>query len=176
MQLTNLNETLDIWIAALQHYDFNTLITKPDSENWSLGQVFMHLIEETNYYIEQIEYCVSHSENRSEFMSEYSAQLFANNGFPDVRIKNDAPSVQNVAQPSNKSDLLEQLHSMKTQLNLLWNKMMDNKSSGKTKHPGLGYFNAQEWFQFAEFHLRHHLSQKRRIEEAIQFVSKNNRL
>jgi hypothetical protein len=173
MQLTKLNETLDIWIAALQHYDFNTLITKPDSENWSLGQVFMHLIEETNYYIEQIEYCLSHSENHSELMSEYSAKLFANNGFPDVRIKNDAPSVQNVAQPSNKSDLLEQMHSMKTQLNLLWNKMTGNKSSGKTKHPGLGYFNAQEWFQFAEFHLRHHLSQKRRIEELIQFVSKN---
>jgi hypothetical protein len=37
MQLTKLKETLEIWIAALQHYDFNTLIAKPDSENWSLG-------------------------------------------------------------------------------------------------------------------------------------------
>ncbi|MFM9951540.1 MAG: hypothetical protein ACKV1O_26640 [Saprospiraceae bacterium] len=109
MHLAKLNETLNIWITALQDYDFNTLVTKPDPETWSLGQVFLHLISETNYYIGQIEYCLTHHENSSEQMAENGLLMFANNEFPDERIKNDAPSAQNIPQPMNKSDLLEQM-------------------------------------------------------------------
>ena len=43
----------------------------------------------------------------------------------------------------------------------------NNKSRGKTKHPGFNYFNAIEWLQFAEMHLRHHLKQKERIEKNL---------
>jgi len=39
---------------------------------------------------------------------------------------------------------------------------------GKSKHPGLGFFSASEWFQFAEMHLRHHLKQKERIDRFLQ--------
>ena len=41
----------------------------------------------------------------------------------------------------------------------------ENSLQGKTQHPGLGYFNATEWLQFATMHLRHHFKQKKRIEE-----------
>ena len=44
----------------------------------------------------------------------------------------------------------------------------NSKSKGKTKHPGLNYFNANEWLQFAEMHLRHHLKQEKRIEEFLK--------
>ncbi|HEY0668148.1 MAG TPA: DinB family protein [Sphingobacteriaceae bacterium] len=173
MQIVKLNETINIWIAALQDYDFDTLIAKPDTENWSLGQVYLHLISETSYYIEQIEICLAHNENCSEQMTEDAVNIFANNGFPDEKIKNHSPSAQNVPQPANKSLLLEQMLNMKSQLNYQWNKIVENRSSGKTRHPGLGYFNAREWIQFAELHLRHHLRQKGRIENSIQYVSKN---
>jgi len=83
MHTVKLNETLNTWITALQHYDFDTLVAKPDFENWSLGQVFLHLINETNYYIEQIEYCLTHNENCSEQMVENALIIFANNEFPD---------------------------------------------------------------------------------------------
>jgi len=36
---------------------------------------------------------------------------------------------------------------------------------GKTKHPGLNYFSADEWFRFAEMHFRHHERQKKRIDD-----------
>ncbi len=174
MQVVKLNETLDSWITALQDYDLVTLVKRPAPENWSLGQVYLHLITETSFYIGQIEYCLAHNENYPEQMAEDAAIIFDNNEFPDERIKNDAPSSQNVPQPTNKQDLLEQMLGVKTHLNYLWDKMIDHKFAGKTRHPGLGYFNAQEWFQFAELHLRHHLRQKKRIEDAIQYVSKDN--
>jgi hypothetical protein len=40
-------------------------------------------------------------------------------------------------------------------------------STGKTKHPGLGYFDAREWLGFAEMHMRHHIRQKERIEQCL---------
>ena len=40
-------------------------------------------------------------------------------------------------------------------------------ATGKTRHPGLLYFNAVEWLQFAEMHLRHHFRQKKRIDEQL---------
>jgi hypothetical protein len=39
-----------------------------------------------------------------------------------------------------------------------------NSGKGKTRHPGLLYFSAPEWLQFAEMHLRHHFLQKQRID------------
>jgi hypothetical protein len=38
---------------------------------------------------------------------------------------------------------------------------------GKAGHPGLGYFSAAEWLQFAEMHLRHHFRQKERLDVAL---------
>jgi hypothetical protein len=40
----------------------------------------------------------------------------------------------------------------------------ESQFNGKTKHPGLGYFSAKEWLQFANMHFRHHLRQKKRID------------
>jgi hypothetical protein len=42
------------------------------------------------------------------------------------------------------------------------------KRIGKTKHPGSNYFTAKEWLQFAEIHLRHHLKQKKRIDDFFE--------
>lgn len=173
MDIVRFNKTINIWINALQSYDLNILVTKPDNENWSLGQVFLHLINETNYYIEQIVYCLSHYDNCSEPMSENAVLIFSKNEFPDERFKNEAQFSQNVPQPADKSVLLEQLLFIKNRLNSMWYKIMDNNNLGKTRHPGLGYFNAKEWFQFAELHLRHHLKQKNRIEMSINYVPQN---
>ena len=37
----------------------------------------------------------------------------------------------------------------------------------KTRHPRLGYLNAQEWLRFIEIHLKHHLKQIKRIEKTF---------
>ena len=40
--------------------------------------------------------------------------------------------------------------------------------NGKAKHPGLNYLNASEWLQFADMHMRHHLRQKKRIDDFLR--------
>lgn len=36
-----------------------------------------------------------------------------------------------------------------------------------TRHPALGALNAREWFQLIEMHFRHHLRQKRRLDQFL---------
>ncbi|MFN7115941.1 MAG: DinB family protein [Saprospiraceae bacterium] len=170
MPITSLNHTLDTWIAALQGYDFDLLLIKPAADDWSLGQVFIHLLHETNYYAGQIEACLKQQENTNGQMAEAAQMMFANNALPEERIQGDPQSAQKVLQPSSKAALLAQMQALKTRLNTLWSDIVDHESAGKTQHPGLGYFNAMEWLQFADMHLRHHLRQKSRIEAALKIA------
>jgi DinB superfamily len=168
MDVTKLSHTIDIWIDALQNCDPGYLLEKPDGESWSLGQVFMHLLNETNYYIEQIECCLAHGENESGQMAESAELMFARNELPDEKIKGDPQSTDKIIQPESKAGLLQQMLALKTQLISLCKSINDGNSKGKAAHPGLGYFNADEWLRFADMHLRHHLRQKNRIEEALK--------
>jgi hypothetical protein len=43
----------------LEPYNFTQLCAKPSAAAWSLEQLYMHLISDTNFYIEQIKICVS---------------------------------------------------------------------------------------------------------------------
>ena len=168
MDITQLESTIDTWIDALRHYDLNVLQTKPDKDSWSLGQVYMHILEDTNYYVGQIERCLTHSENQTGEKTDFAVKLFSNNDFPDQKIKGDSAASQSIPQPASKSELVKQMIQLKTRLTLLWFTVKNSNSTGKTKHPGLGYFDAQEWLRFSEIHMRHHLRQKRRIEDGLK--------
>lgn len=164
MFIDQFNNTIDIWITELEQYRFDELLAKPDAAGWSLGQVFMHVIEDTRYYIEQIEFCLNHCSFISENMSESAKAMFLKNELPDVRIKGDPSVSENVRQPVSKELLQEEMMELKQEMNMIWKKIIDSGRKGKAKHPGLGYFSEQEWVQFAEMHLRHHLKQKERLD------------
>jgi hypothetical protein len=59
------NDTIDLWIKALDNYTFTQLYTKPSAKEWSIGQVYVHLIEDADYYISQIK-IVSTNDNALE--------------------------------------------------------------------------------------------------------------
>lgn len=74
MLIEYFNHTIDIWIKAIQQYNFKELCMQPDENSWSIGQVCMHLINDTNWFIEQIKVCMSNNDNADETMLPY-AQL-----------------------------------------------------------------------------------------------------
>src|SRR5688500_15900975 len=78
MAIENLSNTLDTWIKELQHYNFTQLCTKPSSNSWSLGQVYMHLINETGYFLEQAKLCASTEDNANETASLNARAMLAN--------------------------------------------------------------------------------------------------
>jgi hypothetical protein len=165
--LTDLNHTIDYWINELEQYSFTQLCIQPSPGNWSLGQMYRHLIDDTRFYIEQIKTCISANDNAMEQASPTARAMFADNSFPDQLIEG-APGNNSIPQPASKEELRSCLLNIKDEINRLSILVSESLFKGKTKHPGFNYFSAEEWLQFAEMHFRHHLRQKKRIDMACK--------
>jgi hypothetical protein len=169
MFIEDLKATLNHWIKELDQYDFTRLCMKPSPNSWSVGQVYMHLIDETEYYLEQAKICASMDADANQTASPNAQAMFLNNSFPD-EILEGPPTNAKTCQPASKEQLLCSLLKLKDQMNQLELIISTSSCKGKTRHPGLEYFGANEWIQFADMHLRHHLSQKKRIDEFLKEI------
>ncbi|NUO00437.1 MAG: DinB family protein [Saprospiraceae bacterium] len=167
MGIQNFNQTIDVWINGLAQYDFDQLRTKPAQNSWSLGQVYMHLLENTGYFIEQVQICIANDDHTCEEALPAGKMMLLNQDFPDEALEGP-PENADTPQPESMEQLLNSLIQLKEDARNAGVLMAESRFNGKTKHPGLGYFNASEWLQFAEMHLRHHLRQKKRIDEFLK--------
>lgn len=165
---TDLDQTIDTWINSLGQKTFAQLCVKPAPESWSLGQLSMHLIEATQYYLEQSKICLSTNDHEGEEMSPAAKAMFDKNEFPDVLIEGP-PSNDVTPQPESKEELLRQLRRLREEVNKVEKLISTSSTKGKTRHPGLRYFTAKEWFQFADMHFRHHFRQMKRIQAILKF-------
>jgi hypothetical protein len=164
--IENFNHTVNHWLSELEGYSFNELCSKPSAAGWSLGQLYRHLINDANFYIEQIEVCVRSNDHTNEEASAAGKEMLVNNEFPNEIIEGD-PANAFIPQPESKEKLLLDLVLLKEHMNKVAVMIRETLFRGKTKHPGLNYFSAVEWLQFADMHFRHHLRQKKRIDEFL---------
>ena len=168
MLIGHFNGTIDKWVSDLRHYDLYQLLAKPAATSWSMGQLYRHLIEETNWYFDQIELCFGSIENSMQTMNESAKSMFQDNSFPDEIIKGDPFISEHVKQPADCQSLQVDFQKIKSDANEFWFKIENTPTLGKSAHPGLGFLNAPEWFQYAEMHMRHHLKQKDRIDTFLK--------
>ncbi|MDO6391591.1 hypothetical protein Q4E40_15750 [Pontibacter sp. BT731] len=168
MLIDNFNKTIDIWLDELQHYSIDKLLAKPDTTSWSMGQLYVHLIEETNWYFEQVELCFGNKENTAQTMKESAKSMFQNNSFPNEKIKVDHSISDDEKQPADWQTLHVDFKKLKKDGNEIWLKIEKVATPGKSEHPGLGFFGPLEWFQYAEMHMRHHLIQRGRIDNFLK--------
>ena len=174
MDLNDFDKTIDHWIISSEGYSLQQLLFKHSDTEWSLGQLFSHLIESTSFFLQQINDCLSNYENQNEELSLSAREIFKNNQLPGIEI--EGPESNNfTAQPENVASVKSGLLNLKNEFSRIKKILLLNKISGKRKHPGLGYFNAAEWFQFAEIHLRHHFIQKTKLESWLKILANQNR-
>lgn len=138
--INDFNYTIDIWIETIQRCNFQQLCMQPDENNWSIGQVCIHHLNDTNWFIQQIETCLLNHDNANENMLSFVQNMFVNNSFPDEKLAN--LSNANMRQPASKEDLLLRFIKLKKDMNEAASKISVTAATGKTKHPGLQYFNA----------------------------------
>jgi len=162
-----LKDTFNEWVNGLIKYDEEELLIQPGPQKWSIGQVYMHLLSETSYFLSQVKYCMEHEENISAEMKEEGRKMFLKNEFPDLQIDR-GPELSDVLQPVNKQMLVDEFEKLGQEIDLIGEKSNLSEYRGKTMHPGLGYFNAMEWLQFSEMHMRHHFRQKQRIDDFLK--------
>jgi len=167
------NTTIDQWIAALRFYSLDNLLAKPAEQSWSMGQLYNHLLNETNYFVLQMAECAASDAYANEQMSDEGKQMFDANRFPDQKIVGNLEAAGRVPQPKNITSLRNDMLDLRRRMNEQWKMIANSNSPGKTQHPGLGFFNAMQWFQFSDMHMRHHFRQKKRIEDWLKISGKS---
>jgi hypothetical protein len=160
------NETLQQWIVWLDDYSLAALLRKPRPGAWSLGQMYMHLLVSTEHFIKQARLAAATDDNREEPMHDHARRMLDRNSFP-LGILEGPDNDSNTPQPVTKEAIAVRLVRIKDDINSETVAAALTGSGGKTRHPGLLYFSAPEWLQFAEMHLRHHFHQRLRIEEQL---------
>jgi hypothetical protein len=154
-----------IWESELRKYSDEHFSKKSSPENWSIGQVYGHLVFGTlNYQIKQIEQCLLDDANRKEKKTLAGKLVFSVNSFPPIRIKVPPSPTYTPKQPESKEMLKEGMHLLQNKLQDLSAEIDNAVHFGKTKHPALGYLAAKEWYKLIVIHFRHHLRQKKRID------------
>lgn len=159
--------SVDSWLQDLQSYTLEQVCKKPSKDRWSLGQVCMHLLLETDYFFNQVRTCARSNDNGNRTKSVEGESMLRNGHFPDDRIEGP-PSNLKTPQPKTEGQLISGLKKLRKEIETLEGLISNTDYNGKTAHPGLGYFNAHEWFRFAEMHFRHHLKQKKSIEDFLR--------
>lgn len=168
MGIKNFNDTIDIWIEELSRFSIEQLKIKPDDKSWSLGQLYEHLIEETNWYNGQIEKTLGNEKNIEKETSDAAIILFKKGSFENKQFRGDPLISENIQQPTKTSTLKLQLEQLKKNTNDIWTTISNTSKYGKSEHPGIGFLNCFEWIQYSEMHMRHHLKQKKRIEKFLR--------
>ncbi|HTJ12081.1 MAG TPA: DinB family protein [Dinghuibacter sp.] len=160
--LAAFNTTLQQWIDCLDGYTPETLRRAPAPGEWSIGQVYTHLIADTGFFASEMWRCLSGEGAASGDMHPMAQRMFVVGSFPDTRLEGPSTGVF-VPQPDSIAEVREQLLSIRATVNAL----DFTQPSGKTEHPGFAFFSALDWLRFAEMHMRHHFRQKKRIDAVI---------
>ena len=178
------DQTITQWIDFLDQYTLQQLLQEPEPDAWSLGQVYIHLLDNIRWQLDQAKASLSSDANKEKDMYEDAKAMFARGGFLNIQIKGPFTGVF-IRQPESVEELKTAFLGFREESQALLGAAASGASvstsgasasadggapaRGKAKHPGLGYFNAGEWIQFSEMHMRHHFHQKRRIDQALGY-------
>jgi len=169
MRIQEFNHTIDFWIDELKKYTLSQLHAKPAPGSWSLGQLYMHLLADTQYYLEQIHACLASGNNIDGDSTPHAKVMLRNNEFPDILIEGSPDNIH-VPQPASMEQVMTDLLALKAEMNRTAAWITTTPVQGKSQHPGFNYLTAEEWLQFADMHWRHHLRQKKRIDTFLNTV------
>ncbi len=176
-QLQKTLQLIDRWQQALDGYEFEQLLKKPEPDSWSLGQVYMHLIQATlDFQLKAIERCLQSDANckkRKNFKGFLIFHLIG--GFPPVKIKTPSSREYTPKQPESKEEITKGMEKSKKELADILPRLEREDQGGKVAHPALSFLQAKEWFQLIEMHFRHHLRQKAELDQFLAKEKNNKR-
>jgi DinB superfamily len=162
-------KSISIWEQELNNYSFETLVRKPSEDSWSLGQVYIHLIQATlDFHLEQVDMCIKNDENRTKWKNFKGFMVFKLlKKFPPIQIKVPATDAYTPKQPVSVDEIKQGLQKVRTEMEIITDKLVTNQNKGKTAHPGFKFLNATEWYLLVGMHFEHHLNQKKRLDDLL---------
>ncbi|WP_248925136.1 DinB family protein [Paenibacillus hamazuiensis] len=164
--LQQFEKTTNHYIQELDRFSLEQLRRKPGEDEWSLGQMYMHLIGSAlKMQLANVEKCLAQGVDATASegeMTDAGRAVFGAGSFPPVRIQAPQPAPP---QPESKEQIVQGLHQVASRMNSIGELLEGDPPSGTAAHPRFGALNAREWFGIVEMHYRHHLHQKERLEQ-----------
>ena len=162
------------WLDALQTYNDIEFQLKPSEDDWSLSQVYDHIIQVTFKCLDNALLC---SEEKGEKgHSGFGPALFSWMGaFPPLKlkVKKIPQGMEHIYNPKQieRSTAIEGLNKALKKMQEALPAIEKASKDQRIKHWAGGWFNASQWYHSAEMHIKHHFRQKKRLE---QFIKKQN--
>lgn len=155
-----------VWETGLQGYTLEQLLTKPSPTEWSLGQVYIHLIQSTlEFHLVHTETCLTSTANKGKRKNMKGIITYhVLGGFPPIKIKVPASPEYTPPQPESKEQLVQGLARTQDAMKAFRSRVEAGNMVGKTAHPAFDWLNAGEWYRMVEMHWRHHLRQKKNLD------------
>ncbi|MFE5319212.1 DinB family protein [Paenibacillus sp. NPDC056579] len=162
------------YLIELEGLDMEQLIKKPNEEEWSIGQMYMHLIQSAQFmHLNNVDQCLAGGNATIDAMEEKTErgkEAFELGSFPPVRIRVPASPQYTPKQPESKEQLAEGIRGVVERMKRTESALSKVHESKKILHPGFGALSAIEWFLLVEMHYRHHLLQ---LETLKTFIGNN---
>lgn len=163
----NLEKVVNHYVESLEKYNEEQFQQKPSEEDWSLAQMYEHIVGSAFFFIKQISSCLNQENGSLEgSKNEHGVKSFEKyNSLPPIKIQ--VPKAWRgpdpIAKPKDEyKGILEKVLQKYQPLII---KVDSDESNYKVQHVAFGMLNAKEWFQNAEMHFRHHLRQQKEREE-----------
>ncbi|WP_207952145.1 DinB family protein [Paenibacillus turpanensis] len=165
--LQKLEELTTHYVEELHQYELEELRRKPDEEQWSLGQMILHLTNTAlRTQIPNIKTCLAADQGGAAAAGEKTEagqMLFGQGGFPNTRIRIEGNPGHTPPQPESKEQLIQGLQEVANGMKELLPLLEKASLASTVSHGRFGALQAVEWFLLVEMHYRHHLKQKDRI-------------
>lgn len=165
--VNKLEEVTNHYVQELENFNMKQLLQKPSEDEWSIGQMYVHLIQAARYMqLRNIEVCRQGGPAVTEAgteKSEIGQSIFAQGSLPPVRVKVPASPQYTPAQPESKEQLREGLIDVLHLMKELEPTLDEIPEHHTVAHPAFGPLTAKEWFALVEMHYRHHLLQLNRL-------------
>ena len=170
--LKSFEKAVERYLAELKNLDMSSLLKKQSEEEWSIGQMYVHLIQSALFmHLHNIEQCLSRGDstlNSGEEKTELGRQVFELGQFPPVPIKVTASPQYTPQPPESMESLIDGLHMVVDRMRSTERLVYQASVNNKIHHPRLGALNAQEWFLLIEMHYRHHFLQLDRLKSNLE--------
>ncbi|MFD1139062.1 DinB family protein [Paenibacillus shunpengii] len=151
---------------SLAEYTIDQLRYKSEEDVWSIGQMYIHVIDVAEEYIGHIHTCTIAAQEEHGDKTEDGTKAFLEKAWPDVRVKLEEP-VNRTRNPDSKDEIIAGLEQVLKKLKYWEEHVRGANPACKVRHGWFGWLNAREWFEMIGMHSRHHLRQKARLDQKL---------
>lgn len=160
-----------VYLNELSNVSMEQLCRKPSDDEWSLGQMMVHLMNSATIQLRNVELCRNAADPAVRVAgtkNDRGKAAFREGSFPPVRIHVPPTPEYTPAQPQSKDEIREGMQDVIARMRAIMLTVDEIPNENTVEHPGFGNLNAKEWFQLIEMHYRHHRHQLVRLQDFLR--------